>query len=33
MDFSFSQEKLNLPLDLKSFSFQVPPGVEVMEGQ
>jgi outer membrane lipoprotein carrier protein len=33
MDFSFEQEKLNVPLDQKAFSFRPPPGTEVVEGE
>jgi outer membrane lipoprotein carrier protein len=33
MDFAFEQEKLNVPLDLKSFSFRPPPGAEIVEGE
>jgi outer membrane lipoprotein carrier protein len=33
MDFSFEQEKLNIPLDMKTFSFRPPPGTEVVEGE
>ncbi len=32
MDFSFEQEKLNVALDVKLFSFQVPVGAELVEG-
>lgn len=33
MDFQFDQEKLNLPFDAKLFTFQPPPGVQVVEGE
>ncbi len=33
MDFAFEQEKLNVPLDLKNFSFHPPAGTEVVEGE
>jgi outer membrane lipoprotein carrier protein len=33
MDFAFEQEKLNVPLDVKTFSFRPPPGTEVVEGE
>jgi outer membrane lipoprotein carrier protein len=33
MDFSFEQEKLNVPLDLKTFSFRPPPGIELVESE
>jgi outer membrane lipoprotein carrier protein len=33
MDFAFDQEKLNIPLDVKTFSFKAPPGTEVVEGE
>jgi len=33
MEFAFEQEKLNVPLDVKSFSFRVPAGTEVVEGE
>jgi outer membrane lipoprotein carrier protein len=32
MDFSFDQEKLNVPLDAKLFSFRPPAGSELVEG-
>jgi outer membrane lipoprotein carrier protein len=33
MDFAFDQEKLNVPLDLKLFSFHAPAGAEIVEGE
>jgi outer membrane lipoprotein carrier protein len=33
MDFSFDQEKLNVPVDAKLFSFRPPPGAELVEGE
>lgn len=33
MEFSFEQEKLNVPLDVKSFSFRLPAGAELVEGE
>jgi outer membrane lipoprotein carrier protein len=33
MAFTFDQEKLNVPLDSKLFSFRVPAGAEVVEGE
>jgi outer membrane lipoprotein carrier protein len=33
MDFLFTQEKLNVPLDAKLFSFHTPAGAEVVEGE
>ena len=32
-DFAFEQEKLNVPLDVKTFSFRPPPGTELVEGE
>jgi outer membrane lipoprotein carrier protein len=33
MEFSFEQERLNVPLDGKLFAFRAPPGAEVVEGE
>ena len=33
MDFSFDQEKLNVPLDGKLFAFRAPPGAQMVEGE
>lgn len=33
MDFSFTQERLNVPLSAKLFSFQTPAGAQVVEGE
>jgi outer membrane lipoprotein carrier protein len=33
MDFTFTQEKLNVPLDAKLFSFHAPAGAEMVEGE
>ena len=33
MDFSFDQERLNLPLDAKLFSFRLPAGAQMVEGE
>ena len=33
MDFSFTQERLNVPLDAKLFSFRPPVGAEMVEGE
>jgi outer membrane lipoprotein carrier protein len=31
LDFTFSREQLNAPVDAKMFTFHAPPGVEVVE--
>jgi len=33
MDFAFDQERLNVPLDVKLFSFRAPAGAEIVEGE
>jgi outer membrane lipoprotein carrier protein len=33
IDFAFDQEKLNIPLDVKSFAFRTPAGAELVESE